>query len=385
MPSVPTNNSGSTDNSTVSKNKKFKRIRGFLSGESRRERKERKAREKQQRGSKGLATGLAIQDDDDATVYQVNFDERSIATAPVKHDAFHGNEGNKSLLKVVLLLMDPKSRRFELLQLEFDSLKALVSDVMAQIPLSVTEEALRKQTYLGICGRDGTEMPLNSLLSQFCKGNDVLVAVPKGVAATECARLALPILTDANVVKMLRSSEIDVSDWVDSKKKKSKKAIKSSTGESDGDSSEGGTKTVTFILIIMAAIFLQVYHLYVSAPIKTGHVVSPGIRLSRCGILPFMPSCSNAYLSFENDGTVVLKDSSNALLWEIKGGVCRKTDKNCIPGMKVEQNGEVVVGGKSVSYVYTHKDDIELSPWPFAEQPKLRIKRSSYGDSTSPV
>jgi len=107
------------------------------------------------------------------------------------------------MLKVVLLLMDPETRRFELLQLEFDSDKALVSDVLTQIPVAVTEEVLKQQRYVGISGSSGTQMNSAVLLSEFCKGNDVLVAVPDGVPAVECARLARPILNDDKVIKMV--------------------------------------------------------------------------------------------------------------------------------------------------------------------------------------
>eukprot|EP00984_Skeletonema_dohrnii_P022199 scaffold11318_cov68-Skeletonema_dohrnii-CCMP3373.AAC.1 len=52
-------------------------------------------------------------------------------------------------IQVVLLLMDPNSRRFELLQLEFDSNKALVSDVVRQVQSSATEDTLRNLSYGG--------------------------------------------------------------------------------------------------------------------------------------------------------------------------------------------------------------------------------------------
>lgn len=110
------------------------------------------------------------------------------------------------ILKVVLLLMDPETRRFELLQLEFDSYKALVSDVLAQIPISVTEDTLRKQYYIAIANQYGTEMVPSKLLASFCKGNEVLVAIPSNVSTAECIRLARPILSDENVVAMVRKS-----------------------------------------------------------------------------------------------------------------------------------------------------------------------------------
>lgn len=194
----------------VRKTKSFKRIRGLLNGESRRDRLVRKAKER------SAKSGQPAEADDQSTLYHVDVDERSVLSSPSQAagapgsllgpDTGDAEPGKKTyMLKVVLLLMDPDSRRFELLQLEFDSLKALVSDVLAQIPISVTEEALRKQTYTGICGRDGKEMTPDKLLANFCKGNDVLVAVPSTVPAKECARLAKPILNDDKVVSMVRN------------------------------------------------------------------------------------------------------------------------------------------------------------------------------------
>lgn len=82
--------------------------------------------------------------------------------------------------------------------------KTVVSDVLAQIPVSVTEEALRVQSYTGIAARDGQEMLPSKLLANFIKGNEVLVAVPDGVPAKECVRLARPILSDTKVIQMVR-------------------------------------------------------------------------------------------------------------------------------------------------------------------------------------
>ena len=202
---------GEKDETKVKKSRSFKRIRGFLRGESRKERKAKKEAERAKKASKkksapsaSAARGKA---DDESTIYNVDVDERSIATRQSDMPSKGGEAFLKKkadMLKVVLLLMDPKTRRFELLQLEFDSAKALVSDVLAQIPVSVTEEVLRKQTYTGICGNDGEPMPPTKLLATFCKGNEVLVAIPTGVSASECARLAKPILGDDKVISMVR-------------------------------------------------------------------------------------------------------------------------------------------------------------------------------------
>jgi hypothetical protein len=238
------------ESGNVRKNRSFKRIRGFLSGESRRERRARKATASASSSASASASrganvnaarsrldsnGSYIQGYDDETIYDVDVEDRSVTSqnrgmdynsSPLKtkdqanmrgpnkseeeamegHEAFFKSDQFKKpyLLKVVLLLMDPQTRRFELLQLEFDSLKALVSDVLAQIPVSVTEDVLRKQGYSGVCGHAGQEMTSDKLLATFCNGNDVLVAIPTGFSAKECARLAKPILGDVQVGAMVR-------------------------------------------------------------------------------------------------------------------------------------------------------------------------------------
>jgi hypothetical protein len=202
----------------IRKTKSFKRIRGLLSGDSRKERREKKKAAKAAGVVSAAGAGGTAPADDASTIYQVDVDERSVLTsrstptvpgalgeAKAEGGVAVAPETPKKpyLLKVVLLLMDPDTRRFELLQLEFDSLKALVSDVLSQIPVSVTEESLRVKMYAGITGRDGVEYRPDQLLSGFCKGNDILVAVPVGVTAKDCSRLARPILSDDKVVSMV--------------------------------------------------------------------------------------------------------------------------------------------------------------------------------------
>jgi hypothetical protein len=109
-------------------------------------------------------------------------------------------------IQVVLLLMDPNSRRFELLQLEFDSAKALVSDVVRQVQSSATEDTLRSLTYGGVCDQDGTEMIQSLKLSNFCKGNEIVMAMPEGLTGKATLKLAQPILSDPKVADMVSYS-----------------------------------------------------------------------------------------------------------------------------------------------------------------------------------
>jgi hypothetical protein len=237
--------SGNNRSSLIQKAKSLKRIRGFLTGESRRERRARKAAAAAAAAAsnaasaggenKAKASSPPTEDDDDEeSVYEVGVDDRSVAassyTPPLTpersllgnskdeesddQDPVHDSvapsvadteEAAGPALQVVLLLMDPVTRRFELLQLEFDSHKAVVNDVLAQAPHSVTEAALRKQKYTGICDRHGKELINTVRLAEFCKPNEVVVAIPQGVSGEDCARLARPILSDSKVIAMVSS------------------------------------------------------------------------------------------------------------------------------------------------------------------------------------
>lgn len=105
-------------------------------------------------------------------------------------------------IQVFVLLMDPTSRRFELLQLEFDANKATVGDIQHQIKHSATEKTLRDMVYDGVCDRTGVEMISSMKLLRFCNGGDVVMAMPKGMTGKETAKLAKPILNDPKVENM---------------------------------------------------------------------------------------------------------------------------------------------------------------------------------------
>merc|ERR1712238_591081 len=105
----------------------------------------------------GDETSVYGADFDDMTVKSVatNADNQSLATNTESQSSKSLESESKNTIQVILLLMDPKSRRFELLQLEFDEDKSLVEDIITQIPLSATEDVLRAKNYTTICDRSG--------------------------------------------------------------------------------------------------------------------------------------------------------------------------------------------------------------------------------------
>ena len=214
-----------SENGKKSKRKKLRLIRGLLTGESRRERRAKKEAELAALLAAGRTPppSVSLADDEQETIYGVDVENQSTIRPPavpkqmlpdmeqeIEADDFDepsimtdDNSLQDRALQVILLLMDPKTRRFELLQLEFDSNKAIVRDVLNQIHDSVTEEALRSQTYKGICDSTGQELYYSTRLCDVCTGSDVLIALPDDVDASDCARLARPILHDKNVIEMV--------------------------------------------------------------------------------------------------------------------------------------------------------------------------------------
>lgn len=190
----------------------------------------------------------------------------------------NGQEAKKPyMLKIALLLVDAKTRRFELLQLEFDSDKALVSDALSQIPIHVTEKVLSSQTYTGVCGASGIERKRSVPLFDFCKGNDVLVAIPSGTSAEECARLAKPILSDEKVIGMLSTSGINADPWTTAPiaAPRSASSSRSRSVPRAREAEKGGSSTVLFYALIAVLIVAALAYWYKTKPAVGADEINP--------------------------------------------------------------------------------------------------------------
>ncbi|KAL3938287.1 MAG: hypothetical protein SGBAC_006769 [Bacillariaceae sp.] len=322
-----------------------------------------------------------------STAVSVQADEMSAMSVPVS-----GVKRKPVTLQLVLLLMDPSTRRFELLQLEFDSDKARVSDIIAQIPISVTEPSIRSQSYEGVVDASGTIMSEFVRLVDFCSGRTVLVALPKGLTVKECVRLARPILCDSQVEKMLSAGEFDISGWKKKDSKGKSRAIseeKSKPSPSTPTKAEkSGEKSIfpTIIMLALIAVLLQAANSFLSSPIRVGKTLKPGTWKSKCGLLglvpsspldKFLPECTNSFLEVHGDGSVSIRDADKELDVLMTGGVCGEEDEDCVDGLVLEEEGKVLIGGMQVKSGFVYGDSTELSPWPFEEEPKLKLKPSS--------
>jgi hypothetical protein len=144
-------------------------------------------------------------------------------------------------LILVLILMDPHTRRFELLKLEFETPdRTTIQDVVSQIPHAASDDVLRNQTYVGIGDLSGQELYRSTRLIDLSKDTKrnhktmtvvealednnpvarshninehdededsnlclLLLGLPAGMDPYECSQLALPIIQDEQVQQMV--------------------------------------------------------------------------------------------------------------------------------------------------------------------------------------
>jgi hypothetical protein len=133
----------------------------------------------------------------------------------------------------------------------------------------------------------------------------------------------------------------------------------------------GGVSMFMLLFMALAAVILQVYHSKITAAIAPGQVLSPGGWVSRCGLIALLPTCDNAFLQMGDDGVLSLYDAEGELEWKMEGALCKTED--CISGLEMREDNKLAIGGKVVQWVNVKKDAEPISPWPFAEQPKIKV------------
>lgn len=110
---------------------------------------------------------------------------------------------------LVILLLDPDSLRFELLQLQLEKPSGLkVRDVLGQLEESITEPALQALKFIALVDRaGGVNKPDASLTKAMAhrqdKYKDILVGLAKGGKVEDLFKRVRPILGDPNVGRMV--------------------------------------------------------------------------------------------------------------------------------------------------------------------------------------
>lgn len=119
--------------------------------------------------------------------------------------------------KIFLLLLQPKSKIFELIQLIYSPNDTTVGDILKMIPDNATEQALGSQDYIGLCRPKTQEELLDQelLASEARPGvesalitlGEILVAIPQGFTGPDVAALSKQILANPKIVKLLKRAD----------------------------------------------------------------------------------------------------------------------------------------------------------------------------------
>ena len=119
--------------------------------------------------------------------------------------------------KIFILLLQPQSKIFELIQLIYDPNETTVGNIIEKIPENATEEALGTQQYVGLCRPNDQSvlMDMEILASEGRPGlesakislGEILVAIPQGYKGSDVAALSKQILGNPKIVKLLKRSD----------------------------------------------------------------------------------------------------------------------------------------------------------------------------------
>ena len=130
---------------------------------------------------------------------------------------------NVEMTKVFVLLLEPKTKTFELIQLVYSTLSTTIGDILFMIPQHATELVLGSQKYTGLCRPKEDDQSLSELsllasmpttasksnnnknCANICTG-EILVAIPQDYTVPEVTKFSQAILTNRRFTKLLRRS-----------------------------------------------------------------------------------------------------------------------------------------------------------------------------------
>lgn len=134
--------------------------------------------------------------------------------SPYESSTFLPEQHNLIMGRVLVLLMDPPSKQYELTSVPYPLVSnednhvgpTKLKDILKLVASSASYEPLQKQTYQCFCRPDqggGMDNELTIMDYNFSK-DEVLIGVPEGYKTEQCQAFAKPILEDKRLVKLLK-------------------------------------------------------------------------------------------------------------------------------------------------------------------------------------
>jgi hypothetical protein len=174
---------------------------------------------------------------------------RSLSPMPTSSKSVSAPDTTLSAtVKIFLLLVEPKSKVFELIQLVYPRKNTKVSDLLKMIPKNATENTLGMQAYVGITRPKRRADPIiniNLLASNSVYNTchptagigqgEIIVAIPARASTKEIVILAKQILASSHIQKLIAKSKEQGGASEDS----GRKGVKKRRGSKDGSIGSG--------------------------------------------------------------------------------------------------------------------------------------------------
>eukprot|EP00586_Coscinodiscus_wailesii_P023078 CAMPEP_0172503130 /NCGR_PEP_ID=MMETSP1066-20121228/166414_1 /TAXON_ID=671091 /ORGANISM="Coscinodiscus wailesii, Strain CCMP2513" /LENGTH=688 /DNA_ID=CAMNT_0013278737 /DNA_START=43 /DNA_END=2106 /DNA_ORIENTATION=- len=320
---------------------------------------------------------------------------------------------------VIVLLLCPQKRSFELIHLNVDLQDVVIRDFIRMIPEYATDEYLASKRYVGFCQPgDGKEL-INSFSPEALglSSHDIVIAIPKGYSGVRVAKFAEPILGNPRLIrKMKKLDRKKTKTQVDSRWKETMNKIAllfSSWLLPRGSEIDGNNKITIkqpsprkrikavispqrrnpFIaacgIIFMLSVLLPWHHRRISAPLKPGDELFAGDRRTNCGLLDYLPekltNCHSITFEMLSDsvmGVYEQRGRQRALSCFIRVDTSRKkgsgdNSQKRHPGASnfyIDNDGDVIIRGKNAVLEPVSTDggaDLvsAIHPWPFVILP----------------
>uniref|UniRef100_A0A7S1FUK9 Uncharacterized protein n=1 Tax=Corethron hystrix TaxID=216773 RepID=A0A7S1FUK9_9STRA len=114
-------------------------------------------------------------------------------------------ENAPDLMSTAVLVMNPLTRRFALLQLKYRYQTSLVAGVLSQTRAMLSKQILKKQSFIGLCKLNGQELVNCFKMREYnLFDGELIIAIPKGLGGATCVQLAQPILKYPQVKSLLK-------------------------------------------------------------------------------------------------------------------------------------------------------------------------------------
>jgi hypothetical protein len=123
-----------------------------------------------------------------------------------------------SCVEIFLLLVEPNSKVFELIELSYPRRTTTIAKILKMIPKNVSDPVLAEQKYVGLCRPKKNSEPITELkafasssvagsgpTANICQG-DIFIAIPANTSSRQMIQLAKPIVANPHIQKLMASS-----------------------------------------------------------------------------------------------------------------------------------------------------------------------------------